>query len=110
MKKALWAAVVRMQPTLLHENDRGPMRPTSNRVASVYFTAITHTKFRNECHAGDKTYVTVVKPFREGAGFKKAALFHELKIPMAMSWQPCNQFLLQFSFWKNTQVLRPCGA
>ncbi|UWR28688.1 carnitine 3-dehydrogenase [Sulfitobacter sp. W002] len=59
-----------------------------------YFTADTHTKFRNECHAGDN--VTVVTTILEGAG-KKLRLFHELKNAAGDVVATCNQFLLHVS-------------
>ena len=59
-----------------------------------YFTADTHTKFRNECHAGDN--VTVVTAILESAG-KKLRLFHELKNADGNVVATCNQFLLHVS-------------
>ena len=59
-----------------------------------YFTADTHTKFRNECHAGDN--VTVVTTILEGAG-KKLRLFHKLKNADGDVVATCNQFLLHVS-------------
>lgn len=59
-----------------------------------YFTADTHTRFLDECHAGDK--VTVVTTILEGTG-KKLRLFHQLKGAEGNVLATCNQFLLHVS-------------
>jgi carnitine 3-dehydrogenase len=59
-----------------------------------YFTVDTHTKFLDECHAGDSIAVTT--HILEGAG-KKLRLFHEMKNASGDVVATCNQFLLHVS-------------
>ncbi|MCG3267907.1 carnitine 3-dehydrogenase [Yoonia sp. I 8.24] len=59
-----------------------------------YFTVDTHTKFLDECHAGDA--ITVVTHILEGTG-KKLRLFHEMKNASGDVVATCNQFLLHVS-------------
>ncbi|MDO6589401.1 carnitine 3-dehydrogenase [Loktanella sp. D2R18] len=59
-----------------------------------YFTVDTHTKFLDECHAGDT--ITVTTHILEGAG-KKLRLFHEMKNARGDVVATCNQFLLHVS-------------
>ncbi len=59
-----------------------------------YFTVDTHTKFLDECHAGDT--ITVTTHILEGAG-KKLRLFHEMKNARGDVVASCNQFLLHVS-------------
>lgn len=59
-----------------------------------YFTVDTHTKFLDECHAGDGVKVT--SHILEGAG-KKLRLFHEMKNAAGDILASCNQLLIHVS-------------
>ena len=59
-----------------------------------YFTVDTHTRFKNECHAGDRVHVDTV--VLEGAG-KKLRLFHEMKDAEGNLIADCEQLLIHVS-------------
>lgn len=59
-----------------------------------YFTVDTHTRFKNECHAGDPIHVDT--KILEGAG-KKLRLFHEMKDAEGNVLADCNQLLIHVS-------------
>ncbi|MEM7045943.1 MAG: carnitine 3-dehydrogenase, partial [Pseudomonadota bacterium] len=59
-----------------------------------YFTVDTHTRFKNECHAGDPIHVDTT--VLEGAG-KKLRLFHEMKDAEGDVLADCNQLLIHVS-------------
>ncbi|MGI9506474.1 MAG: carnitine 3-dehydrogenase [Geminicoccaceae bacterium] len=59
-----------------------------------YFTVDTHTRFKNECHAGDPIHVDT--KILEGAG-KKLRLFHEMKDAEGHVLADCNQLLIHVS-------------
>lgn len=59
-----------------------------------YFTVDTHTRFLNECHAGDSIHVDT--KILEGAG-KKLRLFHEMKDVNGDILATCNQLLIHVS-------------
>jgi carnitine 3-dehydrogenase len=59
-----------------------------------YFTVDTHTRFKNECHAGDPIHVDT--SVLEGAG-KKLRLFHEMKDAEGNVLADCNQLLIHVS-------------
>ncbi len=59
-----------------------------------YFTVDTHTRFKNECRAGDPIHVDTT--VLEGAG-KKLRLFHEMKDAEGNVLADCNQLLIHVS-------------
>lgn len=59
-----------------------------------YFTVDTHTRFKNECYAGDPIHVDT--KILEGAG-KKLRLFHEMKDAEGNVLADCNQLLIHVS-------------
>ena len=59
-----------------------------------YFTVDTHTRFKNECQAGDPIHVDT--KVLEGAG-KKLRLFHEMKDAEGNLLADCNQLLIHVS-------------
>ncbi len=59
-----------------------------------YFTVDTHTRFLNECHAGDAIHVHSF--ILQGEG-KKLRLFHQMKNDAGSELATCNQLLIHVS-------------